>query len=172
MTYPLNTLLETHLYLASSNCLINSKKLLGCFVFYSVLRSTVIFTLEGSRESDFSTTCSPGCKISGINLKNVVFIGIYVRYWNAFESYQADNSGDCHPVFICWTDTTLAVLYLHLPHMVPLPSTPGRCRTSTLKKERGSLHDFILKSSNNSAVLLNSKIHYWNDTQITMFIFI
>lgn len=74
MTYPLNTLLETHLYLASSNCLINSKKLLGCFVFCSVLRSTVIFTLEGSREPDFSTTCSPGCKISGINLKNVVLL--------------------------------------------------------------------------------------------------
>lgn len=43
MTYPLNTLLETQLYLASSNCLINSKKLSGCFVFCSVLRSTELF---------------------------------------------------------------------------------------------------------------------------------
>lgn len=43
MTFPLSTLLKTHLCLTSSNYLVNTKKLLGCFVFCSILRHTELF---------------------------------------------------------------------------------------------------------------------------------
>lgn len=75
MTCPLNTVSETHLYLASSNCLINSKKLLGCFVFCSILRSTELFLhWKAAGSLILVLAVHHDVQISGINLKNVVLL--------------------------------------------------------------------------------------------------
>lgn len=144
------------------------RKLLWCFVFCSILRHTELFLhWKAAGSLILVLPVHHSARFLALIWKRLLYFCQGLKCSWKLPSWELWRLASCFYLLDGYWQWLLK-----LSCIVLLPSTSGRCRRSTPKKERDNLHDLMLKTSNDSAGLLNKIIFCWNDTRTTMFIYI